>query len=34
MFDYPTHVHLESIGLDLLENVQRSFTRRLPGLDN
>ena len=32
MFDYPTHVHLESI--DLLENVQRSFTRRLPGLDN
>ena len=32
MFDYPTHVHLESI--DLLENVQRLFTRRLPGLDN
>ena len=32
MFDYPTHVHLESI--DLLENIQRSFTRRLPGHDN
>ena len=30
MFDYPTHP--ESI--DLLENVQRSFTRRLPALDN
>ena len=30
MFDYPTH--LKSI--DLLEKVQLSFTRRLPGLDN
>ena len=30
MFDYPTH--LESI--DLLEKVQLSFTRRLPGLEN
>ena len=31
MFDYP-HTHLESI--DLLEKVQLSFIRRLPGLDN
>ena len=31
MFDYPTHI-LKSI--DLLEKVQRSFTRRLPGLGN
>ena len=31
MFDYP-HTYLESI--NLLEKVQLSFTRCLPGLDN
>ena len=31
MFDYPTHILIASI--DLLVNVQRSFTRRLPELD-